>query len=54
MDNLEKRDKRFLYKDGEIFVRQCPLIKCRNPKTAVRPNGIVVKNSKKPYFMIIK
>lgn len=47
-------ENKFLYKSGKIVVKKCPIIKCRTPKRVIRPNGIVVKDSKKPYFMIIK
>ncbi len=55
MENFEKtKEKKFLYKKGEEYIKKCPVIRCRAPKIAVRPNGILVKDSKKPYFMIIK
>ncbi len=45
---------KFLYKNVKLNVKKGPFIKCREPLIIVRPNGIVVKDSKKPFFMIIR
>ena len=44
----------FLYKNVKLSVKKGPFIKCRQPLITVRPNGIAVKDSKKPFFMIIR
>ena len=49
--NISKN--KFLYKNVKLSVKKGPFIKCRQPLITVRPNGIVVKDSKKPFFMII-
>ena len=50
--NISKN--KFLYKNVKLNVKKGPFIKYREPFITVRPNGIVVRDSKKPFFMIIK
>ncbi len=50
----EIKKNKFLYKNVKLSVKKGPFIKCRAPLITVRPNGIVVKDSKKPFFMILR
>jgi len=55
MEKLKNINKnKFLYKNLKLNVKKGPFIKCREPLIMVRPNGIVVRDSKKPFFMIIR
>ena len=54
MEKIKIDRKKFLYKSVRLSVKKGPFVKYRVPSVYVRPNGIVVKDSKKPFFMILK
>ena len=54
MEKIKIDRKKFLYKSVKLSVKKGPFVKYRVPSASVMPNGIVKKDSKKPFFMILR
>ena len=54
MEKIKIDRKKFIYKNVKLSVKKGPFVKYRVPYASVRPNGIVVKDSRKPFFMILR